>query len=145
MQRCAVPRLITVEGVSAASIFCSALASASGLRVNCAPIASARYSRLRFTAITSSCVTMGAKIQEMIHTTSRIRASWPRSLPPLRPPPPPPPPPHPDPHATAHHATGAVVQQCHRPDQGCQHGHQAHIEVLDVAELVPDDALQLVA
>src|SRR5438132_14432411 len=41
------------------------------LRVNCAPIASARYSRLRLTASASSWEMIGARIQETIHTTSR--------------------------------------------------------------------------
>ena len=103
MQRCAAPRLIARVGAPASSILPSALANASGLRVNCALMASARYSRRRLTASASSCVTIGAISQESTHNASRIAMSGP---PPLlrRPPPtdtgvrpPPPPPPHPPP------------------------------------------------
>src|SRR5881409_3918126 len=93
MQRCAAPCLMCVVGASAASILWSALASARGLRVNCAPIASARYSRFRLTARARSWEMIGARIQDTIHTTSRTATSGPRFFLPPRPPPPPPPPP----------------------------------------------------
>src|SRR6266566_1236641 len=95
MQRWAAPRLMAVVGASAPSIFWSALASESGLRVNCALMASARYSRLRLTASARSCVMIGARIHERIHTASRMRSSGPAPpfFPPPREPPPPPPPP----------------------------------------------------
>src|SRR2546430_8635125 len=54
MQRWAAPRLMAAVGATAPSIFWSAPASASGLRVNCALMASARYSRLRLTATARS-------------------------------------------------------------------------------------------
>ena len=81
MHRCAAPLLIDSVGAAADSIFWSALASASGFRVNCALIASARYSRRRLTAIASSCVTSGAMIQEMTQRASRIASSGPASFP----------------------------------------------------------------
>src|SRR5690349_23949750 len=93
MQRCAAPRLMCVVGAAAFSIFWSALARASGLRVNWALIASARYSRFRLTASARICAMIGARIHEMIHTTRRTMRSGP--APPFFPPPPedPPPPP----------------------------------------------------
>src|SRR5437870_12706969 len=97
MQRWAAPPLMAAVGATAPSIFWSAPASASGLRVNWALMASARYSRLRLTATARSCVMIGARIHEMIHTTSRMRSSRPAPpfFPPPREPPPqlPPPPP----------------------------------------------------
>src|SRR5256884_6236718 len=97
MQRRAAPRLMAAVGATAPSIFWSAPASATGLRVNWALMASARYSRLRLTASARSCVMIGARIHEMIHTTSRMRSSRPAPpfFPPPREPPPPPPPPPP--------------------------------------------------
>src|SRR6266480_2025751 len=102
MQRWAAPRLMAVVGATAPSIFWRAPASASGFRVNCALMASARYSRLRLTASARICVMIGARIHERIHTTSKMASSGPAPpfFPPPReppPPPPPPPPPHPPP------------------------------------------------
>src|SRR3989442_1752030 len=89
MQRCAAPRLMCVVGASAPSIFWRALASASGLRVNWALMASARYSRLRLTPNASSWATIGARSQEMSHTTaSTSRRGLGFRSPPLDPPPP---------------------------------------------------------
>src|SRR5579885_931613 len=89
-----------VVGALAFSIFWSALAKARGLRVNCALIASARYSRLRLTANASTCATSGATSHDTIHTATSTSNSGPPP-PFFRPPPPPPPlsppPPHPAP------------------------------------------------
>src|SRR5436305_4951798 len=104
MQRWAAPRLMAAVGATAPSIFWSALASESGLRVNCALMASARYSRLRLTASARICVMIGARIHERIHTTSKIASSGP--APPFFPPPREPPtphPPHPPPPPPPHH------------------------------------------
>ena len=49
MHRCAAPRLMDFVGAAARLDLLSAVASATGLRVNCALMASARYSRLRVT------------------------------------------------------------------------------------------------
>src|SRR5207245_1974977 len=75
-------------GGAAPSIFCRALASASGLRVNCALIASARYSRLRLTPSASSWAMIGARIHETIQTRRRARTSGLALRPSSRDPPP---------------------------------------------------------
>src|SRR5579885_278699 len=90
MQRWAAPRLMWVVGALAFSIFWSALAKARGLRVNCALIASARYSRLRLTANASTCAPSGATSHDTIHTATSTSNSGPPP-PFFRPPPPPPP------------------------------------------------------
>ena len=75
MHRCAAPWVMARVGAVAAFSFSSALASASGLRVNCTPLASARYSRLRLTAIARSRVTIGAITSVISQSTSTTSAS----------------------------------------------------------------------
>src|SRR6266498_216522 len=144
MHRCAAPRLIDSVGAAADSIFSSALARASGLRVNCALIASARYSRLRLTARASTCAMIGASSQEMIQTTSSTSSTAP--APPFLPPRDPPPAPNPPAShfdAPPQHPRGAVVHQCDGAYQRGERRHQPDVQVLHVPELVADDPLQL--
>ena len=132
-----MPRLIARVGATAASIFSSARASPSGLRVSSAPDASARYSRRRDTIIASICATSGASRIATIQITKNTTpaAPPPRSIvvAPARPPP---------------HHMPRRAQSDSSADGADQRGddrHQADVEVADVAHLVRDDALQLLA
>ena len=61
-------------------IFFSADANAIGLRVMCAPVASAAYSRLRDTAMRNSGVIIKLNTENASHTIINIAALLPRSL-----------------------------------------------------------------
>ncbi len=120
------------------SIFSSALASARGLRVSSAPVASARNSRRRETSIASACAISGASTIATTQMTNRISPAAPLSLSLsrlLR-----------DPREPAGHAAAAPIrQQRNRADHGRNDGHQANIKVAHMAQLVGDHTLKLVA
>ena len=61
-------------------IFFNADARACGLRVMCAPVASAAYSRLRDTASRNSGVIIKLNTENASHTINSIAAPFPRSL-----------------------------------------------------------------
>ena len=77
MHRWAVPWVITGVGSWAEAILRSALARPSGFQVSSAPLASARYSRERETAKTSSWPKSGASTASIIHRRKRISISPP--------------------------------------------------------------------
>ena len=75
MQRWAAPRVIDRVAPEAAESFSSAVASAIGFRVNCAPVASARNSRFRLTDIARIRATTGATIRLTSQATTIPRGS----------------------------------------------------------------------
>ncbi len=141
MQRCAAPRVIARVGEVAASSFCSAEASASGLRVNWAPVASARNSRFRLTAMARILDTIGATTSVTSQSTSTTRAS---GLPPSLPRPPPPvrtPPLDREPRSIRPMPSDISAIA---PTIAGEQRHEPHVEVPHVGHLVGHDTLQLV-
>ena len=142
MHRCAAPCVMLRVAVAEASRRSSARASAAGFRVNCAPVASARYSRLRLTAMARSRVTTGAMSSVKIQSTKQQRPQRVSTLAPA--PSAPAARRHPDPAAGSEIAAHAVGEQRHRPEHPRQQRHQLHVVVLDVRHLVRDHPLQFV-
>ena len=102
MHRCALPRLSRRRRGRVLDLLQRAR-QAAGFRVNCALMASARYSRLRLTPSASKRVTNGAMSQLRTHRTSTTMRSGLSRFPRGRP--------SPDPHAQA--AAPHVAVPCH--------------------------------
>ena len=142
MQRCAAPRVIARVGRCAAVELLQRGGERQRIAGELRPVASARNSRFRLTAIASIRETTGATTRVSSQSTSTTSAS---GLPPPFPLPPPPRRPPPPRAATPHHPAHPVRHQRDRPDHPGEQRHQPDVEVPHVRHLVGHDALQLVA
>ena len=136
MQRCATPCLIDGVGATAASIFSSAEASASGLRVSSAPEASARYSLWRETPSATRRATIGASRSETIQSRKKAipkRPERPSRRPAVRPPP------------QRRPRRDAVRDEEDRARERRDDGHEANVEIAHMRHLVRDHSLELLA
>ena len=145
-QRCWVPRLAASSGSSSAAMEVSARSRARGFRVNSTEVASARNSRSRLLDAWTSAENSGATTRSSPATISRkiptrkpmasagqrvvvVAAPDERAVPP----------------AFDDQPEEAVGDEGDEADQDRDVQRVAGVEVADVPELVPDDALELLA